>query len=149
MKPVYQTIIDSKEGDCFSACLASVLEIPLVNIPNFLKRYGQKHMLEQAKYWLLENFGLTLIIVDVTGPRASLTIHPISRETVFLVSGKSKTFSEGHHVVVAKAAGDMNSYKIIHDPNPKNLGIDGDPLCYYFFTAVDPARTIRRVKGVL
>lgn len=35
MKPVFQKIICKERGDCFSACLASLLEVPLESVPSF------------------------------------------------------------------------------------------------------------------
>lgn len=34
MKPVYQTILTAPGGNCWHACIASILEIPLETIPN-------------------------------------------------------------------------------------------------------------------
>lgn len=34
MKPVYQTILTAPGGDCFRACVASILELRLDDVPN-------------------------------------------------------------------------------------------------------------------
>jgi hypothetical protein len=35
MRPVEQTCFDLKNGNCFAACIASILELPLEEVPNF------------------------------------------------------------------------------------------------------------------
>ena len=35
MKPVDQTILTAPGGNCFAACVASILELPLADVPNF------------------------------------------------------------------------------------------------------------------
>lgn len=34
MKPVFQTKFGDKSGNCFAACVASILELPLETVPN-------------------------------------------------------------------------------------------------------------------
>ena len=40
MIPVDQTIVSEKDGDCTRASLASILELPIDAVPNFM-RFGQ------------------------------------------------------------------------------------------------------------
>lgn len=35
MKPVEQTILHPPDGNCFAACVASILELPIEAVPNF------------------------------------------------------------------------------------------------------------------
>lgn len=35
MKPVCQTIFGTGRGNCFAACVASILELPIEEVPNF------------------------------------------------------------------------------------------------------------------
>lgn len=35
MRPVHQRILGPPDGDCFAACVASILELPLERVPNF------------------------------------------------------------------------------------------------------------------
>jgi len=35
MKPAMQTIFDDVYGDCFGACVASIFEFPIEEMPNF------------------------------------------------------------------------------------------------------------------
>lgn len=38
MKRVEQTILYAPDGNCFAACIASILELPIENVPNFRGR---------------------------------------------------------------------------------------------------------------
>jgi len=39
---VKQTINDAENGDCLAACVSAIFEIPLEDVPNFVKkRYGE------------------------------------------------------------------------------------------------------------
>lgn len=41
MKPVEQTILAPPHGDCFRACIASLLELPIEEVPNFGQEEGE------------------------------------------------------------------------------------------------------------
>jgi hypothetical protein len=136
MKPVFQTIVDKDKGNCFAACLASVLEIPLEIVPNFLELYGMTNMRKEADKWLNERYGLTLLAVETTDHRSHF--RPIIPNTICLASGKSKTFEGGYHVVVGKIDKHGLNFMMTHDPNPNQKGIDGKPIYLYFFVRSDP-----------
>lgn len=149
MIPVFQTIVDPAEGNCFPACLASILELELEFVPHFLKLYGRLQMMTEARKWLNHKFGLTITTVDVTGPKKAMIIRPLDVPTIIMVSGNSHSFPGNPHVVVGITINDINDYELLHDPNPSGKGLNSDPYWYYFFSAVDPAKVIRRFKGVL
>lgn len=54
MIPVYQTILTPPDGDCLAACLASIFEVPLATIPNWI-RHDDWH--DRYDRWLGQ-FGL-------------------------------------------------------------------------------------------
>lgn len=142
MIPVSQTIVHPTDGNCFQACLASVLEQPLGSIPHFLRLYGQPLMLPKARAWLTENFGLSLLTVNVQGINRTRILRPFTPGSLVLVSGQSHTFEEATHVVVGRITNDVNDYELVHDPNPGGLGLKGEPFYYYYFVAVDPAKFV-------
>lgn len=43
MKPVVQTILTAPGGDCFPACIASILEMDLAEVPNYQGEHWQHH----------------------------------------------------------------------------------------------------------
>lgn len=65
MKKVYQTKF-GKEGNCFVACLASILELNIEDIPDF--RDVDKWYFDY-KRWLLKKFDLDLLALEGWGKR--------------------------------------------------------------------------------
>ena len=54
MKPVFQDRYGSADGNCFEACLASILELPLTSIPDFV-RNNPPDWWDRAVRWLAMN----------------------------------------------------------------------------------------------
>ncbi|SRR6266404_7195861 len=48
-------------GDCFSACIASILEVPLEGFPNFLASDGEKTWFDRWLDYLYEHYRCTLM----------------------------------------------------------------------------------------
>lgn len=151
MIPIFQTIIDVAEGNCFPACLASLLELPLDSIPHFLKEYGRTNMMKEARKWLSEKYGLTILTIEAQ--RGAIPIYayvrPLHAEALCMVSGYSHTFEQpASHVVVGRIINDIFDYELVHDPNPSGKGINGDPLYFYFLMPIDPVRCIYPEYGI-
>lgn len=62
MKPVYQTIFGKPDGNCFAACIASILEMGLEDVPNFCKGDNPRWMFD-LNAWL-HQFGLGALTVS-------------------------------------------------------------------------------------
>ncbi len=57
-------IRQKKATDCFSACLASLLEVPLETVPHFwTQRKTIAAFYAQAQRWLAKRHGLTLVTI--------------------------------------------------------------------------------------
>lgn len=52
MKPVDQAITNSNNGDCFRACIASLLEFPLERVPNFMDAKPEEWF-EDCAHWCM------------------------------------------------------------------------------------------------
>lgn len=159
MIPIHQTIIDPDQGNCFPACLASILEIELDQVPHFLKLYGRDEMNQKANEWLEENFGLRLIRVTVDLTRTTTDpdrrfpplYHYLLRglnNSLMLVSGESSTYPDRDHVVIGRIINELNEWEMIHDPNPSGKGLaGGKAFHYYFFGLADPVLAKRIGSG--
>ena len=124
LRPINQTICKFKNGDCFQACVASILEQSLGAIPAFMKD-GEDNFLAN-----LNNFGddIGIRFIDLAIKDKSLL-----RDCYSIACGKSPRNPDKRHAVVY--FGD----KIVHDPHPFNDGIVGDPEFYTMFIIKDPA----------
>lgn len=99
MKPVLQTIFGRDNGNCFNACLASVLEIELSSIPYFMH---DDNWIEKYNQWLIENFGVYVLDVSTETPETTLKGY-------HLIVGYNE-ISDCYHSQVG-----FNG-KVVHDP---------------------------------
>ncbi len=88
MKPVKQTKFGPKEGDCFPACLASILEIDIDPIPDFMNEEWPGNF----EKWLRVKYGLYPIWV----------FHPVQLRPFgyYILSGKSPRGDFQHSIVM-------------------------------------------------
>lgn len=144
MKPVFQENIDAGTGDCFSACLASILELPLDAVPKFRRDNPVPNdMMADARRWLAENFGLSIVTIQMekelrTGEDIRLIgAHP---GTPCIAGGVSPNVEGVCHAVVGEIDEHGMNFRLTHDPNPSGKGIVGRPLHLYFLVSLNPAK---------
>ena len=132
MKPIMQTDFGSN-GNCFSACLASLFELPIEAVPNFFEVGGNDAPLWWAavRDWLRPHgFG----VMSLSFPNPSLFEE---FEGWFIVSGES--IRGVQHATL------WRNGKLVHDPHPSQCGIktpEGIDLLY----PLDPS-SLRVVLG--
>lgn len=130
MKPVFQTRISPVDGNCFQACLASIFELELGQVPY----YDTASWVSDYNAWLLQHYGLIMINLF-----EGVNIIP----PVFcILSGQSPRFA-CNHAVVGKGL------KMVHDPHPSQDGVLGNEKQVWIFLAVDPARFKQFPEGIL
>ncbi len=116
MKPVRQTLFSPIKGDpestgnCFAACVASILELPLEEVPNFC---ALDTWFKDFEKWLNDR-GLTRLYIQ----------YP-TKETLRWSTGKSHYISTGKsprgdwlHCTV------WCNNEMVHDPHPDDTGIE-------------------------
>ena len=106
MKPVMQKVVSAGEGDCMSACLASILELPLDRVPNFYVGKGDWFnqlwkFLERAH---LEWGGQRVPVIALSKSNGI--------DGYFMAVVQSINFPEKTHAVVFKGK------EFVHDPSP-------------------------------
>jgi len=131
MIPVEQTRLTPAEGgNCYAACIASILECPLDEVPQL--RPGQA--LEDAEWgryyatlreWLAARH-LCLLHFSAEGDWKP--------EGYAILAAKSVRFPEFEHAVVA-----LNG-EIVWDPHPERASGVGAPVTWEIFQALDPGR---------
>lgn len=130
MKPVDQTRFGKPHGNCYAACIASVFEVLLEDLPRL-------HMVEDnwendLEKWL-EPRGFVVISMGYPKPRDIQDLPDF--QCVHLAIGDNPD-GVSHCVVV-------DSGKIVHDPNPSRRGILNVRTLEFFVTK-DPARTTQK-----
>ena len=112
MKPVDQTIVAIEDGDCTRACLASILELPIDAVPNFMRFPKWFDVMQGFLRSLDYNcYG--------TGFPHSHKIREYAIKGFVIASVDSRTFKNTTHSVVVNSKG-----VCVHDPNP-NLAWKG------------------------
>lgn len=120
MTPVVQTETELGRGNCLAACVASLLNLNISDVPNFRLFDDQWGKLQE---WL--------------GARGMVAIRfPASTEIVMMppthciLTGNSPRNPVLHAVIGKWIYGDL---EIVHDPHPDGTGLDGSPKWITFF----------------
>lgn len=111
MKPVDQTVFTVPGGNCFSACVASLLEVPLDEVPYFM---GDAPI-DEPYDWMTP-------LLEWLRPRGWWAIPlPVGNgwtpEGLCILSGKSPRGNFDHSVVA-------RGLELVHDPHPSRAGIE-------------------------
>lgn len=147
MKPVMQEIVDQGKGDCFSACLASILEVPLNSVPKFLRdNPAPADMMPPVREWIAKNFGLSLVTIQMEDRNdfigTDIRIIGALPETPCIAGGTSPNYPDTNHAVVGTIDG-LGNFTMTHDPSPSGKGIVGFPKHIYLFVPMNPQREAR------
>lgn len=121
MTPVMQDRLHSADGlgagNCFPACLASLLELPLWMVPPFDEMHGRgaEVVWDRVEQWLARMFKLELVL---KGQHTQAELPEF-----YIASGKS---SRGFmHAVI------YSNGQLVHDPHPSGQGIAAVKYCQY------------------
>jgi hypothetical protein len=127
MKKVYQTKFGNKSGNCFPACVASILEIPLESIPNVCV-LGEDWF-DAFLFWCAT---MGFSYVELREEYRKMTDGQLC-----IVVGKSPRKDIRHHCVVGRF--ENEEIEIVHDPHPDETGIDSIEQ-YGVFIPVNPRK---------
>ena len=115
MRPIDQSSIEPGAGNSLAACLASILEMPIEEVPDFQMGQdvdGLDSFLDQkglAGAWLIGDLSLFLI-------------RPFCQEHVVIIGPSPRNPSRWHAVVGACRAKE-DALEIVHDPHPSRAGL--------------------------
>lgn len=123
MKPVYQTIFGKPDGNCFAACIASILEMDLEEVPNFCKGDNPRWMFDLNEW--LHQFGLGALTVSFHD-EIPLTMGWCC------VGGYGGPEGVMHEVV-------MKDMKMVHNPH-EGWGELATIVDYTFIVVLDPGK---------
>lgn len=122
MIPVTQTLLHDPDndirGNCLQACLASIFEDDIENIPHFVE-YTGADWFDRMNRWLIENKQCYILAIT-DWDKANHIFHGYS-----IMNGTSPRGVK--HSVVAY------NNQMIHDPHPDNNGLVGEVETYWIF----------------
>lgn len=112
MIPVDQTTFGAPGGNCLSACVASILDLPIEEVPYFMSdRFNPQGVdwVRKLNSWLRpRGYRCHVFVRDIMIPEYHIA-HGVSPRGV------------GTHAVVARGN------RMVHDPHPSRQGIVGLP----------------------
>lgn len=133
MRPVDQTIMQDPErgilGNCYQACLASVLGIPLDTVPHFVALHGPEQLgagpiwWAEARRWIRREHDRDLAMFDITPehptPCSMYAGEPADWQA-FGIGSVPSPRGPFEHAVVVNLDGD-----VVHDPHPSRASMGG------------------------
>lgn len=134
MKAVFQSIADPEIGDCQRACVASILELDLIQVPNF-RMFPDKVWFHVYYYFMYANGWQ---YSGCTSSKHQGLLEEDSINGFFEAVVKSRTYEDRTHGVIIDKTG-----LVVHDPNPNQswLGEDilesGEVDNWYIFEKVE------------
>lgn len=116
MKPVDQTLFGDGKGNCFAACVASVLEVPLERLPNFCVEYCDPWF-ARFESWCTAH-GVALLSFNFVGAQENVQPFLAWAKVVPLacIVGGDNHDGVKHAVVYHRG-------ELVHDPNPNRRGL--------------------------
>ena len=108
MIPIDQTIVNKTKGNCIQAAVASMFELDMTQVPNFVL-FGKGYW--NILYYFIWSLGYRIGCRDIKHwafDRTDLINGCI------MASVKSKTYKHVTHAILVNSVG-----RVIHDPNPK------------------------------
>jgi hypothetical protein len=126
MKKVYQKIVDANFGDCMQALIASLFELKLKEVPEFI-RFQERWFFVMKKFFKDHGYN-NVTYINRNAKNDTELLKKVARydggiNGYFYASVPSQTFGDsiGHAVVVDT---DLN---IVHDPAPSQSSMKLTP----------------------
>lgn len=137
---VYQTVRGAR-GNCFAACVASILEIDIEATPEYLDEKGMPLYPGWLAVWneFLRPLGLGLVWTRRCETAGCLACAPPPGYAVMAAKAPTDEDPDNTHAVVCLDG------TVVHDPLDNVRAHEGgyEPDHYYVFTALDPSAVFR------
>ena len=123
-------VMQTTPTDCFRACVAVVLGIPIGNVPASCD--GLTWDWAAFQDWLALR-GLQAIEIRFG---SGGTVYPVTKPVLCILAGASpRECVTGRHAVVGEFVG-LGGFRLLHDPHPSGAWIEGEPTHVLFFVSV-------------
>jgi hypothetical protein len=155
MKPIEQTVMGYPEGNCFAACIASLLETELIEPPDTKGPWW-----ERGWHRYLEPFGLHMVMVQLVQEENNGYLAPRGSHldgTHYQEAGEGDGWEEYRGIVLRgySILGALSPRierrlhavvcldgRVVWDPHPERKDGLGEWRDMTFLTVLDPARMI-------
>lgn len=131
-RPVHQTLFGgitappAERGNCYPACLATILGLPLKQVPHF---WADHELVadgwEAIRTWLGSIGGYSVVTYSWSDFRDYLSHwRMVVGDSACIFSGRSPR-GEFEHAVVGRIT--ETGWELVHDPHPSGAGLVGEP----------------------
>lgn len=136
-------------GNCWAACIASLLDVNLDAVPNFCgdpdqngKNDPRRNWMDSTNHWLaLRGLGF----VTVSPRDGAWTVMP---DSLCIITGKSPRGTHLHSVVgMIHYENEQMHFEYLHDPHPSGDMIDGEPTAVELLVVLVPSAAITPPPG--
>jgi len=126
MKPVQQTIFEKGLGDCFRACVASIFEFSIDEMPNFWEQTQDvSEFWRLNNNWMMETRGFKVLHFELLPEDKHVVMDLLCIACAKTIRGRED------HAVIWKNG-------LVHDPHPSGVGLAEDPYTFTVFVPIDP-----------
>jgi hypothetical protein len=116
MTPVEQNVFGEGKGNCWAACIASLLDLPITEVPNFCGEPERNpNWFSDTDKWLKQR---GFRVIDFQGASGIA----MEEGAYAIANGKSPRGDFFHVVVMTVQDG---QFVVAHDPHPSGAGLDG------------------------
>ena len=129
IQPVKQITFGEGHGNCWAACLASLLHMDVEMVPNFCGDFAPDWF-EKTQEWLRER---GLYCVEISLCQEHQFVIPLPPVHV-IITGKSPRGDFNHCIVGRVDGGEIVN---AHDPHPDGTFLDGEPKWIAFLAALE------------
>ena len=126
MKPVQQTIFEKNFGDCFRACVASIFEFSISEMPNFWEQTQDvSEFWSLNNNWMMETRGFKILHFQLLPEDKHAVV-----DLLCIACAKTIRGNEDHAVIWKNG--------LVHDPHPSGVGLAEEPDTFIVFVPIDP-----------
>jgi len=131
MKKINQTILHDPDkgqvGDCMRACVASIFEFPIEEVPHFVEKEGKGGWIKSYLRFL-HSIGWSVYAVEAKDGKHELP-EP-GEHAYYAAIGTSPRDPEVNHMVVCHKG------QVVHDPHPDKLGLETIKYFEFYFRLI-------------
>lgn len=122
MTPVFQTVVEPKIGNCMQAGIASLFDLDLSQVPNFIlySNVDDNHAM-LCNVWDHFFLGIGYEYCGLGYPEQDILIDAPHVNGFISATVPSKTFDTGTHLIIIDRQGICR-----HDPNPNKRYLNED-----------------------
>ena len=126
MTPIFQTDYSKKTGNCLQACIASIFDLNMFEVPNLLEQtQDAPELWRLLSEWCEKKLNCKSVLIEVSAESEFLIANLLC-----VAIGKAKVSGQDHAVVWCN--------NVVHDPSLGGKGFINKPTTFLVFCPLRP-----------